>query len=54
VVASIGVWGAEKAILGARHNDLTHMLLTAAGDVSRDLGFVETATPECVPAVADA
>jgi DNA-binding IclR family transcriptional regulator len=54
VVASIGVWGAEKAILGTRHNDLTNLLLVAAGDVSRDLGFVATPTPECLAAVADA
>jgi DNA-binding IclR family transcriptional regulator len=42
IVASIGVWGAEKAILGARRDELAHMLIVAARDVSRDLGFVET------------
>lgn len=44
VVASIGVWGAEKAILGARREELAHVLIVAARDISRDLGFVE-ATP---------
>jgi DNA-binding IclR family transcriptional regulator len=41
VIASIGVWGAEKAILGARREELAHVLIVAARDISRDLGFVE-------------
>ena len=41
VVAALGVWGAEKAILGSRREELAHMLIVAARDVSRDLGFVE-------------
>ncbi len=44
VVASVGIWGAEKSILGARRDELAHMLVLAARDISRDLGFVE-ATP---------
>src|SRR5215212_2828470 len=38
IVASIGVWGAEKNILGARREELAHMAMIAARDVSRDLG----------------
>src|SRR5512135_2047872 len=41
VVAALGVWGAEKAILGSRRDELAHMLIVAARDISRDLGFVE-------------
>jgi DNA-binding IclR family transcriptional regulator len=43
VVAAIGVWGAEKAILGARREEMAHVLIVAARDISRDLGFVEAA-----------
>ena len=43
VVAAIGVWGAEKAILGARRDELAHMTVAAARDISRELGFVEVA-----------
>jgi len=45
IVAAIGVWGAEKAILGARRDELAHMLIVAARDISRDLGFVEAPAP---------
>jgi DNA-binding IclR family transcriptional regulator len=41
VVAAIGVWGAEKNILGSRREDLAHIAVVAARDISRDLGFVE-------------
>jgi DNA-binding IclR family transcriptional regulator len=41
VVAALGVWGAEKAILGSRREELAHMLIVAARDISRDMGFVE-------------
>jgi DNA-binding IclR family transcriptional regulator len=41
VIAAIGVWGAEKNILGARRDELAHMAVIAARDVSRDLGFIE-------------
>jgi DNA-binding IclR family transcriptional regulator len=43
VVASIGVWGAEKNILGARREELAHATLIAAREISRELGFVEGA-----------
>jgi DNA-binding IclR family transcriptional regulator len=41
VVAAIGVWGAEKAILGTRREELAHMTVSAARDISREMGFVE-------------
>jgi DNA-binding IclR family transcriptional regulator len=41
VVASIGVWGAEKNILGARQIELAHMAVAAARDVSQSLGHIE-------------
>ena len=44
-VAAVGVWGAEKGILGARREELAHMLSVAARDISRDLGFVEATAP---------
>lgn len=43
VIASIGVWGAERNILGHRLDELARMMLAAARDVSRDLGFIEPA-----------
>ncbi len=43
VVASIGVWGAEKNILGARREELARATLTAAREISRELGYVEEA-----------
>ena len=46
VVASIGVWGAEKNILGPRREELARMALAAARDVSRALGFIEPPSPE--------
>ncbi len=42
VIAAIGIWGAEKSILGTRRDELGHLLVSCARDVSRDLGFVET------------
>lgn len=45
VVAAIGVWGAETNILGARRDELAHMALLAARDLSRELGFVEAEVP---------
>lgn len=42
VVASIGVWGAEKSILGAQQLELARMTMEAAGDVSRALGYIES------------
>jgi IclR family KDG regulon transcriptional repressor len=43
VVAAIGVWGAEKLILGTRREELAHMTVSAARDISREMGFVEIA-----------
>jgi IclR family transcriptional regulator, KDG regulon repressor len=55
VVASIGVWGAEKAILGSRREELAHMTVAAARDVSRELGFVEgAAAPKARGVLVDA
>jgi DNA-binding IclR family transcriptional regulator len=44
IVASIGIWGAEKNILGARAEELAQMAVSVAQDISRDLGYLETAT----------
>jgi DNA-binding IclR family transcriptional regulator len=53
VVASLAVWGAEKSILGSRRDELAHILIVAARDISRDLGFVESAaTPRVVEATS--
>jgi DNA-binding IclR family transcriptional regulator len=41
VVASIGVWGAEKNILGPRREELAQLAILAARDVSRTLGFLD-------------
>ena len=41
VVAAIGVWGAEKSILGARREEIAHMAVAAARDISRELGYIE-------------
>jgi IclR family KDG regulon transcriptional repressor len=43
VVASIGVWGAEKDILGAHREELARLAIAAARDVSRQLGYIEPA-----------
>lgn len=43
VVAAIGVWGAERNILGAREPELARMAMVAARDVSRALGYIEGA-----------
>jgi DNA-binding IclR family transcriptional regulator len=40
VVAAIGVWGAEKSVLGSRREELAHMTVSAAREISRELGFV--------------
>jgi IclR family KDG regulon transcriptional repressor len=44
VVAAIGVWGAEKSILGSRRDELAHMTVSAASEISRELGFVQKET----------
>ena len=41
VVASIGAWGAEKNILGARQVELAHLTVAAARDISQSLGYLE-------------
>jgi len=43
VVASIGIWGAEANILGSRRDELAHLAMIAARDISRDLGYIEPA-----------
>ncbi len=40
VVAALGVWGAEGNILGDRKEDLGRMVVEAARESSRELGFV--------------
>src|SRR5262249_14433863 len=44
VVAAVGVWGSEKNILGSRREELAHMTVAAARDISREMGFVERNT----------
>ena len=41
VVAAIGVWGAEKNILGPRRDELAQATVAAARDVSKDLGYID-------------
>ncbi len=41
VVAAIGVWGAEKSILGPRTEELAVLTISAAADVSRALGYID-------------
>jgi IclR family transcriptional regulator, KDG regulon repressor len=45
VVAAIGVWGAERDILGPRLGELAQMGVGAASDVSRALGHIEPGGP---------
>ncbi len=52
VVASICVWGSEKSILGARREELAHLVGMAAREISRDLGFVDAA--QASPKAAEA
>ena len=55
VVAAIGVWGAEKNILGTRRDELAHMAVAAARDISREMGFVDgTAVKHREPAAEPA
>jgi IclR family transcriptional regulator, KDG regulon repressor len=49
VVASIGIWGADRNILG-RREELAQLAIGAARDVSRELGYVEASAPQ--PAAA--
>jgi DNA-binding IclR family transcriptional regulator len=41
VVASIGVWGADRNILGPRREELAQLVIAAARDISKDLGYIE-------------
>jgi DNA-binding IclR family transcriptional regulator len=41
VVAAVGVWGAEKNILGARREELAYLTMAAARDISRQLGHID-------------
>ena len=50
VVAAIGVWGAEKNIVGPRINEIAQLTMTAARDVSRALGHIEAEAPVKAPA----
>jgi DNA-binding IclR family transcriptional regulator len=50
VVAAIGIWGGEKTILGARREELAHLAIVAARDISRDLGFLDDPTPPAAKA----
>jgi IclR family transcriptional regulator, KDG regulon repressor len=43
VVAALGVWGAEKNILGIRQAELAHLAVSAGRDISQSLGYIETA-----------
>ena len=49
VVAAIGVWGADKNILGPRRDELAQLAMAAAGDVSRALGFLDNEPPKPRP-----
>ena len=49
VIAAIGIWGAEKNILGPRCEELAQMAMAAARDVSRDLGYIEAGQPAPQP-----
>ena len=50
VIAALSVWGTEGSILGPRRDDFALMASTAAREISRELGHVETATaPEPKP-----
>lgn len=54
VIAAIGIWGAEKNILG-RTEELAQLAVAAARDISRDLGFIEAgATPAAKRETAEA
>ena len=50
VVAAVGVWGAEKNILGSRREELAYLTMAAARDISQQLGYIEA--PSSPPAAA--
>jgi hypothetical protein len=41
VVAAVGVWGAEKNIIGSRRDELAYLTMAAARDISQQLGYIE-------------
>jgi IclR family transcriptional regulator, KDG regulon repressor len=45
VVSSVGVWGAEEAILGPQGEALARLVVAAAREVSRDLGYISAEKP---------
>jgi DNA-binding IclR family transcriptional regulator len=49
VVASIGVWGQEKNILGPRQAELANLATAAARDISQSLGYLEAADARMKP-----
>jgi DNA-binding IclR family transcriptional regulator len=51
VVAAIGVWGAETNILGPAREELAQLSLSAARDISRALGYIESEVAKARPAV---
>jgi len=61
VVAAVGVWGAEKNIIGSRRDELAHLTMAAARDISQQLGHIKAAVdpqqreaPARAPALAKA
>jgi hypothetical protein len=50
VVAAIGVWGADKNILGPRRDELALAAQAAARDVSRALGYLDPEAAKPKPA----
>jgi DNA-binding IclR family transcriptional regulator len=49
VVAAIGAWGAERNILGARREELADLVMAAAMDVSRTIGYIPSRTAPAAP-----
>ena len=43
VVAAVGIWGADRGILGPHRESFARMAVAAARDISRDLGYIEPA-----------
>lgn len=45
VIAALGVWGADDDVLGARRSELVTLTVTAANELSRNLGYLSTSAP---------
>ena len=43
VVAAVAVWGSDRNILGAQRDSFARMAMSAAHDISRDLGHLDVA-----------